>query len=606
MADFSALKEAIQDYIKQNGNEEITGEKLQTILLSIVNTLGDSAINDLITALNAEVASRQNADGSLEGAINQEGILRSNADSTLQGNINAEATARENADTALSNRLGSTITAENTAAEQIGAEAEARAAADTALRGLIDGITDNIENGYVYAGIATPSSTPATGKVFYLALTAGTYTHFGNTVVTQGINILKYNGSAWSLDAFIGIDDELTPISNNLPKSGNVLENIIKNGSAFDLSAYNAVDGVPATYADQDAALAALSLLPAIYKQPRMSFRFVLTSDNKYVQYRLKSTSFNTTTSNWVNVEDELVEERNARKLADTALQNAISTQNTEIDEFEDTIRTQIDEYLPIQIEGNVTNAPDEEDLTSVNQGGTDVLKFKNRNNLHGMGMIILRRDKTFAEQLTQTNTIYVIQYDFTLTGDVTIPENCILKFDGGSLSNGVLNCNNCGIEASETAVIFKSNLNIKGVREVCAAWIGVVPTAWNVDSGSDKLIHFTQANENGYNGFTIKFLKGVYCFTLADLLLAQYTKLIGAESKATKFVINAANNSFEYIFGVNRHCRIADIDLRFSSYGVSYANCDIFRVSNKWLTNVDAQDSFKINYDYSKNLLSY
>lgn len=290
MADFTALKTAIQTYIKQNGNEEITGEKLQEILLSVVTTLGDSAINDLVTALATEVAARQNADG------------------TLQQNITNEATARGNADTALSNRLGSTITAENTAADQIGAEAEARAAADTALQGLIDGITDNIENGYVYAGIATPSSTPATGKVFYLALTAGTYTNFGNTEVSQGINILKYNGSAWSLDAFIGIDDELTPGSNKLPKSGNVLENIIKNGSAFDLSAYNAVDGVLVTYADLDAALTALNLLPAVYKQGGMSFKFVLTSDNNYVQLRLMADTFTTDITKWQGVDDEPTE----------------------------------------------------------------------------------------------------------------------------------------------------------------------------------------------------------------------------------------------------------------------------------------------------------
>ena len=171
MADFSALKEAIQDYIKQNGNEEITGAILQEILLSMVTTLGDSAINDLISVLGNEVNARQQADGTLQQNITNEATARGNADTALGGRIDDEATARANGDAALSNRLGSTITAENTAADQIGAEAEARAAADTALQELIDGITDNIENGYVYAGIATPSSTPATGKVFYLALT---------------------------------------------------------------------------------------------------------------------------------------------------------------------------------------------------------------------------------------------------------------------------------------------------------------------------------------------------------------------------------------------------------------------------------------------------
>ena len=213
MADFSALKTSIQNYIKQNGNEEITGNLLQQILLSMVSTLGDSAINDLVTALNNEVSARQNADG------------------TLQTNINNEATARGNA--------------------------------DTGLQGLIDGITDNIENGYVYAGIATPSTTPASGKVFYLALTAGTYTNFGATVVPQGINILKYNGSAWSLDSFLGLDDAPTQGSNNLVKSGGVLDSIIKDGSAFDLSAYNS----GATYADLSAALTALTALPAACKK---------------------------------------------------------------------------------------------------------------------------------------------------------------------------------------------------------------------------------------------------------------------------------------------------------------------------------------------------
>ena len=287
MADFTALKTAIQTYIKQNGNEEITGEKLQEILLSVVTTLGDSAINDLVTALANEVAARQNADG------------------TLQQNITNEATARGNADTALSNRLGSSITAENTAADQIGAEAEARAAADTALQGLIDGITDNIENGYVYAGIATPSSTPATGKVFYLALTAGTYTNFGSTEVSQGINILKYNGSAWSLDAFIGIDDEPTPNSPKLVKSSGAFDSVMTNGSAFDISAHFASGGTLATYADLDAALTALNTLSASYKRGGMSIKYIQSSDNKYVQARCMAQSFTTDVTQWQGVDDE-------------------------------------------------------------------------------------------------------------------------------------------------------------------------------------------------------------------------------------------------------------------------------------------------------------
>ena len=91
MADFTALKTAIQNAIKQNGNEEITGNLLQEVLLAIVTTLGDGSINELITALGSEATTR------------------GNADTTLQQNIDAEAQARGNADTALGGRIDGVI-----------------------------------------------------------------------------------------------------------------------------------------------------------------------------------------------------------------------------------------------------------------------------------------------------------------------------------------------------------------------------------------------------------------------------------------------------------------------------------------------------------------
>lgn len=99
-------------------------------------------------------------------------------------------------------------------------EANTRRNTDTQLQNAINAIKANINNGYVYAGIATPSTTPVSGKVFYIATAAGTYTNFGSQVLTQGINILRYNGSTWSNQQVIGIDDEPTAESDNLVKSG--------------------------------------------------------------------------------------------------------------------------------------------------------------------------------------------------------------------------------------------------------------------------------------------------------------------------------------------------------------------------------------------------
>lgn len=53
---------------------------------------------------------------------------------------------------------------------------------------------------------------------------------------------------------------------------------------------------------------------------------------------------------------------------------------------------------------------------------------------------VVLRQTKTVAEQLIDPNTIYEIRYDFDLNGEtITVPEDCVLEFKGGSFSNGKL-----------------------------------------------------------------------------------------------------------------------------------------------------------------------
>lgn len=100
---------------------------------------------------------------------------------------------------------------------------------------------------------------------------------------------------------------------------------------------------------------------------------------------------------------------------------------------------------------GTINNLADDEDLVSVDKGeNLSVLKFADRpfspNRFSGKGYKILRRNIVgrknilTQEMINQPDTIYEIRYDFDLDGaQITIPENCILKFDGGSLSNGKL-----------------------------------------------------------------------------------------------------------------------------------------------------------------------
>ena len=107
---------------------------------------------------------------------------------------------------------------------------------------------------------------------------------------------------------------------------------------------------------------------------------------------------------------------------------------------------------------GKVVNLPDGEDLTT--QG--IALKFKDREYnpelASGKGYKILRKNWTIVDNnninlLTQdmisdSNTVYEIRYDFNLNGQtVTIPEGCVLQFEGGRFYNGNINGINTSIK---------------------------------------------------------------------------------------------------------------------------------------------------------------
>lgn len=101
---------------------------------------------------------------------------------------------------------------------------------------------------------------------------------------------------------------------------------------------------------------------------------------------------------------------------------------------------------------GNATPA-DEEDITA--ESGN--LKLKDRAydeaNFSGKGYKILRKNivegKNILTQdmINEPNTIYEIRYDFDLNeATINIPEGCVLKFDGGTVNNGMIRSNKTAI----------------------------------------------------------------------------------------------------------------------------------------------------------------
>lgn len=93
---------------------------------------------------------------------------------------------------------------------------------------------------------------------------------------------------------------------------------------------------------------------------------------------------------------------------------------------------------------------------------------------------IILNKDISFAQQVTQANSIYVIQDKFDLHDPqcktpITLPHNCTLIFDGGYLDNGSIIGSNTIVQAG-LYHIWGSNLKLTGSWKTSDAypeWFG-------------------------------------------------------------------------------------------------------------------------------------
>lgn len=186
---------------------------------------------------------------------------------------------------------------------------------------------------------------------------------------------------------------------------------------------------------------------------------------------------------------------------------------------------------------GNIENHPDGEDLTSTELatvGNTKykVLRFADRNYTQdGMGYVILRKDKTFAEQVTKSNTIYEIRYNFDLNGEtVSIPEGCVLKFEGGSFKEGTIQCSNTiliGNRFLDKSIILKGTFDNDYIY---FDWF--INEKWNINDNrystfiNDNNSEFSElpsiSNINSTilynltnlsNGKSIKFGTGIYPF---------------------------------------------------------------------------------------------
>ena len=107
-------------------------------------------------------------------------------------------------------------------------------------------------------------------------------------------------------------------------------------------------------------------------------------------------------------------------------------------------------------------------------------------------------------------NTIFVIQYNYTLIGDLVIPDNCLLKFEGGSIKGRYsITGNNTGIEAPLVKV-FNPDVYLLGswnVLELYPEWFGAVS-----DISFDSSTPISTCIKTAYRiKSSVKFKRGNY-----------------------------------------------------------------------------------------------
>lgn len=226
----------------------------------------------------------------------------------------------------------------------------------------------------------------------------------------------------------------------------------------------------------------------------------------------------------------------------------------------------------------------DEEDVT-VTDGK---IKFKDRGTTNGMGYKVLRRPSNgilTQSMINQSNTIYEIRYNFDLNGaTINIPENCILKFEGGKFSNGTIKGNNSTISAN-LCKIFDTNIKLIEywkVGEAYPEWFGAQPNISNFDNAPsiNACINNTpftnvllQAGQtyNIQNTILIKGQNFSFGSTSNNSLYNDFKKTGGAWIKTSKDITALQVVGNAYSLNLHGLCIYSTWENRFKGVGIKF-----------------------------------
>lgn len=193
------------------------------------------------------------------------------------------------------------------------------------------------------------------------------------------------------------------------------------------------------------------------------------------------------------------------------------------------------------------------------------------------LGYVILRQDKSFTEQVTDENTIYEIRYEFDLNGEeIEIPANCTLKFNGGKINNGTLQCVDTTILGDIMCI--GTELKTKGTHSsIDLSWLGVYGSNSDNSAILKTLDRFSCRN----------FYLSIDCScTDGDIVLPTSTTISG-----DGHTIKYSGNSSDGFLILNDDSKISNLSIKSTNIEYSgaliLADTQAAKVHQFWLTDI-------------------
>lgn len=260
--------------------------------------------------------------------------------------------------------------------------------------------------GASYMGMATPSTQPDDSLVkrFYFAKEAGTYSHFGNISVPQGISILySSNGKQWILQNLLEISQGLGDSTTKVVSQKTLKDEIGKKADASELAKKANIESVKETirqingkFSTQEKEINKKANVDEVNNVVR-ELRLKDSELEKKLDQKAEQSAVNT---GMRQLSSELGKKADKRDVVKTnAAQDAEISRKANQQDVErslNILRKEIGERTVV--EGNVNNNPDEEDLTSkMDSNNREVLSLKDREynplEFSGKGYMILRKN---------------------------------------------------------------------------------------------------------------------------------------------------------------------------------------------------------------------